>query len=368
MKKRILPLLLAVLFVLGAIPFAASAETVTTKISAIDSARGEGELIVYTPDYGPSTATNQWGYEAVVGPDNKVISVGTNDSQIPEDGFVVSGHDSDVTTGKSKTWVKNNIHVGDYVYYNETTMTLTVSTEPLDMDKEVFFEITHAVNSLNGTRGENMMIVYNSSKGATTATNEYGFEVIVRNGLVTKLGGNNSNIPSDGFVVSGHGTSLDWLQDNVMIGMRCEYDKNTKTIKFIYDAEGLEKGLQIVLDAIPTAIEKAKSNFMYIEYEVLYNEHDKANENTNDKRTCFSTLQELYRQRKEEGKQENIKCIRKRKLVKGCFNKFKKFADFFPKSTGFHVKQIIHFIPQAVIIDRQNSLKNDENSSLQYLV
>jgi len=276
MKKRILPLLLAILFVLGAIPFAASAETVTTKISAIDSARGEGELIVYTPDYGPSTATNQWGYEAVVGPDNKVISVGTNDSQIPEDGFVVSGHDSDVTTGENKTWVKNNIHVGDYVYYNETTMTLTVSTEPLDMDKEVFFEITHAVNSLNGTRGENMMIVYNSSKGATTATNEYGYEVIVRNGLVTKLGGNNSNIPSDGFVVSGHGTSLDWLQDNVMIGMRCEYDKNTKTIKFIYDAEGLEKGLQIVLDAIPAAIEKAKSNFMYIEYEVLYNEHDKA--------------------------------------------------------------------------------------------
>lgn len=282
MKKRILPLLLAVLFLLGAVPFAASAETATAKISGIDTSRGEGSLIVYTPGYGATTATNEWGVEAVVGADNKVISVGGNNSEIPKGGFVVSGHDSDVAEGKNKTWVKNNIHVGDYVYYNDITMLLTVSAEPLDMDKEFFFEITHAVNGVNATRGENAMIVFNPSKGATTGTNEYGYEVIVRNGLVTKLGGNNSNIPSDGFVVSGHGTSLDWLQANVIIGMRAEYNRDSKTIKFIYDAEGLEKGISAVLDTIPTAIEKAKNNFMYIQYDVLYSEHDKASKALTD--------------------------------------------------------------------------------------
>ncbi len=282
MKKRILPLLLVAVFLLGAFPIAASAETVTTKISAIDSTRGEGELIIYTPAYGETTATNEWGVEAIVGADNKVISVGGNNSAIPEDGFVVSGHDSDVEEGKSKTWVNKNIAVGKYVYYNDITMMLTVSDEPLDMDKEVFFEITHAINSVNGTRNTDNMIIYNPSKGATTGTNEYGFEVTVRDGLVTKLGGNNSNIPSDGFVVSGHGASLDWLQDNILIGMRAEYDNSTKTVKFIYDADGLERGLTAVLDALPLAIEKAKDNFMYVQYDVLYNEIEKTKQTLAD--------------------------------------------------------------------------------------
>ncbi len=276
MKKRILPLLLAFVFVLGAIPFAASAETVTHKLTALNTSRGEGDLIVYTSEYGATTATNDWGIEAVVGADNKVISVGGNNSAIPEDGFVVSGHDSDVNNVKNKTWVSENIAVGMYVYYNDTTLQLTVSDTPLDMDKEVFFEITHKIDSVNGVRNTDQMIVYNPTKGATTGTNEYGYEVVVRDGLVTKLGGNNSNIPSDGFVVSGHGASLSWLHSNVLIGMRAEYDNATKTIKFIYDAEGLERGLSSMLDAIPTKIEKAKSNFVYVQYTVLYNEIDAA--------------------------------------------------------------------------------------------
>lgn len=282
MKKRILPLLLAVIFVLGAVPFAASAETVTNKITDFDTSRGEGALIIYTPTYGATTGTNEWGIEAVVGSDNKVISVGGNNSAIPEGGFVVSGHDSDVAEGKNKTWVSENIAVGKYVYYNEMTKLLTVSDVPLDMDKEVFFEISHSVHSVNGTRGENHMVVYNPSKGSTTGTNEYGYEVTVRDGLVTKLGGNNSGIPSDGFVVSGHGTSLDWLQSSVIIGMRAEYDNSTKTVKFIYDAEGLEKGLTAVLDTLTPAVEKAKDNFMYIQYDVLYGAIDTAKQSLAD--------------------------------------------------------------------------------------
>ncbi|MBO5735667.1 MAG: hypothetical protein J6S15_06155, partial [Clostridia bacterium] len=127
--KRLLPALLAVIMLLAAIPFAVSAETITAKLNGIDCTRGSGHLIVYTNEYGERTATNEWGVEAQVDANNQVIYVGGNNSEIPKGGFVVSGHESDVD-GKMRTWIKENIHVGDYVYYNDRTMTLTVSSEP----------------------------------------------------------------------------------------------------------------------------------------------------------------------------------------------------------------------------------------------
>lgn len=266
---RILPFLLAAVFLFTALPIAVFAKTVTATISGINTARGEGQLIIYTPDYGATTTTNDWGIEATVGADNKVLSVGGNNSAIPAGGFVVSGHDSDVAEGKMKTWVTENIAVGDYVYYNEHSMLLTVSSEPIDMSGEVFYEISRTYDVYNGTRGESQLVIYDSARGATTGTNEYGYEVTVEDGLVTKLGGNNTSIPKNGFVVSGHGTSLDWLQDNVRMGMRAELDKQSKTVKFIYDAEGLEKGLTALLDSIPAALEEAKENFLYIQYDAI---------------------------------------------------------------------------------------------------
>ena len=60
------------------------------------------------------------------------------------------------------------------------------------------------------------------ARGATTGANPYGFEAEVRGGVVTRIrnGVGNMAIPSDGFVLSGHGTSRTWLRANAMIGAR----------------------------------------------------------------------------------------------------------------------------------------------------
>lgn len=57
--------------------------------------RGAMEMIVYTPDYGTHTFTNEWGVEAAV-VDGKVVAMkGYQDPslfEIPENGYVLSGH------------------------------------------------------------------------------------------------------------------------------------------------------------------------------------------------------------------------------------------------------------------------------------
>jgi len=56
--------------------------------------RGAEQLIVYTPAFGATTGTNQWGSEVTV-IDNVVtaISASKGNTAIPANGVVISGHD-----------------------------------------------------------------------------------------------------------------------------------------------------------------------------------------------------------------------------------------------------------------------------------
>ncbi|MFB7652982.1 MULTISPECIES: glycoside hydrolase family 10 protein [unclassified Streptomyces] len=72
-----------------------------------------------------------------------------------------------------------------------------------------------------GCRGADQLLAYTPAYGRpTTGTNQYGSEVVVVQGRVTSVGGNNSAIPSDGLVLSGHGTAAQWLGDNAVVGAR----------------------------------------------------------------------------------------------------------------------------------------------------
>jgi hypothetical protein len=55
--------------------------------------RGGDELVLYTPEHGATTGSNQWGVEVVVR-DGVVseIQLRQGGAAIPEDGFVLSGH------------------------------------------------------------------------------------------------------------------------------------------------------------------------------------------------------------------------------------------------------------------------------------
>lgn len=76
-----------------------------------------------------------------------------------------------------------------------------------------------------GSRGRNELVVYTPAyeRGAT-GTNEFGREATVRRGVVTALGVNDSPIPADGFVVSGHLDSAVWIVTNLTPGKRVELD------------------------------------------------------------------------------------------------------------------------------------------------
>ncbi len=96
--------------------------------------------------------------------------------------------------------------------------------------------LSHSYDAKNSTRYENEMIIYTYTNGYT-GTNTYGYEVTVTNGVVTSVGGNNSYIPNNGFVVSGHGTAAEWLSANIIVGMKATYSDYPRTITFTVDAD-----------------------------------------------------------------------------------------------------------------------------------
>ncbi len=60
-------------------------------VTTVDSVRKTESLVLYTPNYGASTGTNTYGYEVIVDK-NKVAAIGTGNSKIPKNGYVLSGH------------------------------------------------------------------------------------------------------------------------------------------------------------------------------------------------------------------------------------------------------------------------------------
>ena len=75
-------------------------------------------------------------------------------------------------------------------------------------------------------RGPNQLVVYTPQFGDSTGTNKYGLEAVVRKGIVNKVGGNNSPIPADGFVISGHGKGASWISQNLFPGVRVKIKEN----------------------------------------------------------------------------------------------------------------------------------------------
>ncbi|MBR4799243.1 MAG: family 10 glycosylhydrolase, partial [Clostridia bacterium] len=93
MKKRITALILSAMLLSMVSPAAAGAESDVYKqtemqFTGINTTRAENTLIIYRGK--PSTGTNTWGYEVVCDKEGTVISVGGNNNDIPEGGFVLS--------------------------------------------------------------------------------------------------------------------------------------------------------------------------------------------------------------------------------------------------------------------------------------
>lgn len=82
--------------------------------SYLPGARGQNQLVIYTPNYGTRTNTNEFGAEAVV-ENNTVTELSGADSYIPRNGLVISGH------GRAKTWMNSAIKVGTKIYIDSSS-------------------------------------------------------------------------------------------------------------------------------------------------------------------------------------------------------------------------------------------------------
>lgn len=82
--------------------------------SYLPGARGQNQLVIYTPNYGIRTNTNEFGAEAVV-EGNTVTELSGADSFIPGNGLVISGH------GRAKVWMNSAVKIGTKIYIDKSS-------------------------------------------------------------------------------------------------------------------------------------------------------------------------------------------------------------------------------------------------------
>ncbi|ACZ31135.1 protein of unknown function DUF187 [Xylanimonas cellulosilytica DSM 15894] len=212
-----------------------AADGTTWAIDAVNAGRGVGQLVQYTPDYGFTTFTNQWGAEAVLeatGAPNTyrvttVVSAavdgdGAGNQPIPADGFVLSA--GPAGDADPAAWVAGHLAPGDEV---------TV-LRPTSLDGSYALAATDPTPESNpdgapfpGYRGGDQLIQYTPVFGETTGTNEWGSEAVVQGGVITALGAASTAIPQDGYVLSGNGLADDWLRAHAVVGASVEITDGT---------------------------------------------------------------------------------------------------------------------------------------------
>lgn len=246
----------------------------SSTISGVNMTRGAGMLVVYNPVWGYKTATNAFGAEVIVtetGVAGKYQVVGVNsaftdvsksgNSEIPENGLVLSAGPGG--TPDIRRFLVDNFKVGDTISIQEpiqqTDSRMAVTIDPTPQSNP-------AGAPFDGYRGADQLLVYTRAFGETTRTNQYGYEITVTDGIVTAAGGASSPIPSNGFVVSGHGTAAAWLSSISMIGAKVELNGTTVLItkdatSFIYQAE------QAVAEA-QRSVDKGLAEFVNAPFDV----------------------------------------------------------------------------------------------------
>ena len=241
------------------------------EITGHNAPRGDEALVLYDKAYGHHTRTNAYGVEVVAVPitpyvtppakpttpqaanalpansDEKLYKVialtsvwecnkpenhGKHDGQscgnaaIPADGIVISA------TGSKRDWLKS-LKAGDTLTLQEDwfqqRQVKVDSVDPSPTNNPM-------ASGFPGFRASNQIVAYDAGYGRpNTGTNEFGFEVTVRNGIVTAQEGSDSTIPTDGFVLSGHGKGRSWLIANTPLGAKVQLAPDGKSLSSTID-------------------------------------------------------------------------------------------------------------------------------------
>ncbi|MBB6673302.1 family 10 glycosylhydrolase [Cohnella nanjingensis] len=256
---------------------------VAVGIDRVDGPRGAGEVVLYQPAYGPSTRQNAWGMELAVsgGKVTKVTDVRTdsntgayldNDTPIPADGYVVSIQSGssfyDRLTGKVAVGDPVEL-VTDSLIYSAGKMTYDAFNPKTREDNPGGWDDV-GNTPYPGMRGTDQLIVYDSSYGASTGTNPWGFEAVVNDrGFVIASGGNDNAIPAGGYVLSGHGAKNTWLTKNALVGAKVRIDKVNKQVLLIFTPESYLDRATISVDNAEKALQTSRSQFLDVPYKQI---------------------------------------------------------------------------------------------------
>ncbi|MRG60741.1 family 10 glycosylhydrolase [Agromyces sp. CFH 90414] len=225
-----------------------AADGATLPIAAVNPpSRLAGMVAVYTPAFGATTKTNAFGGEAVLRASEasgayvveQVCTVLTacadpawkkGDNAIPADGVVLSV--SPGATPDVRAWLRDHVRAGDTVriapVVSRTASTTIDAVDPTATTNPNGVDGNGACYP--GCRGAEQLVQYTAASArATTGTNDFGYEVTIEGGVVTASGGNNREIPDEGYVLSGHGSRGTWLQANAVIGASIAIDGTTLT-------------------------------------------------------------------------------------------------------------------------------------------
>lgn len=87
---------------------------------------------------------------------------------------------------------------------------------------------TYPITGLNQTRGSNQMILYTPDKYEQSPANQWGVEVQIINGKITKIvdrvdGKGPVEIPKNGVLLSAHGKARTWVLENLEVGQELDY-------------------------------------------------------------------------------------------------------------------------------------------------
>ncbi len=244
-------------------------------INTINQKREADSLVLYTSEYGPSSRTNPYGVEVAAVPVpgkantykvTRMTSIFTCESDedlkkcgnmsIPPNGVVLSA------MGNQREWLLKTLPMGAEFEVSQAL----VSESRFSISAVNPTPQTNPTGSgFPGTRGGNQMILYDSLYGQpTTGTNEFGYEVTVKEGRVIAQEGANSVVPAESgaFVLSGHGKARQWLLQNAPIGSKISLDNNTviSTIDketYLYQLERLVSKIEALQPAkIPSEVKQ----------------------------------------------------------------------------------------------------------------
>lgn len=248
-------------------------------ISGVNRSRGADEVIVYTPEYGESTNTSEWGAEITV-VDGKITAItlsGTGgNAPIPDNGCVVSIHDSiDGQIARDYGHLKPGdpftVVLETPKYYTAETIKYDALSPTKKEDNPAGFD-PDTGEPYPGMRGTDQLIVYDQAYGkVSTETNTWGTELTVdeKTGRVLTKQGGNSPIEEGTFVLSGHGKMSEFLQKIDISSVLITLNRQNGTITLIETPEFLTQSVKEQIDAAITLCENTKISMLDVDYEAL---------------------------------------------------------------------------------------------------